>query len=54
MARVVEILGDDDAKEAAKRALEAFITGGLKKADAAAGERSMGGIFFKIIKDNLG
>ncbi len=53
MARVVEILGDDDSKEAAKRALEAFITGGLKKTDGA-GERSMGGIFFKIIKDNLG
>jgi len=52
MARVVEVLGNEDSKEAARRALEAFITGGMKRTDGT-GERSMGGIFFKIIKDNL-
>jgi len=52
MARVVEILGDEDSKEAARRALEAFCTGGMKRTDGV-GERSAGGIFFRIIKENL-
>ena len=53
MARIVEELGDDVTKEFAKRALDSFVQGGVKRTDGP-GERTMGGIFFKLIKEELG
>ena len=47
----MEELGDDATKEYAKRAVDSF-TQGTKRTDGQ-GERTMGGIFFKLIKEDL-
>jgi len=52
VARIVEHLGDEISIEFAKRALESFVLGGVSRKDGQ-GERTMGGIFFRMVKEEL-
>jgi len=45
-------LGDEITIEFARRALDTFVVGGISRKDGQ-GDRSMGGIFFKLIKETL-
>ncbi len=45
-------LGDDQARQYAKDAIDLFISGGINRKDGD-GTRSLGGTFFRIAKDDL-
>ena len=52
MSRVVEQLGDQTTLALAQEALESFLQGGINRTDGT-GPRTMGGVFFRVVKDKL-
>lgn len=52
MTRVVDKMGDDAVKTIALEALETFLQGGISRTDGQ-GQRTLGGVFFKLVKDTL-